>query len=137
MKYLLSSKKKKIQYLGRYIYILLAKRRDIKSGVGLKIFLTFLYTPIYLVVGTYHRYKGQLCLPPLIWNVSHLTIFPLELLGLAIGFSADPSSSKGKIVRLETTTNSPNNKQMSLIRCDINKSNCSTYYLHIICSWYV
>ena len=48
-----SAQRKKIQYLGRYIYILLAKRRDIKSGVGLKNFLTFLYTTIYLVVGTY------------------------------------------------------------------------------------
>ena len=28
---------------------------------------------------------------------SHLKIFPLELLGPAIGFSAGPSSSKGKI----------------------------------------
>ena len=60
----------------------------------------------------------QLSLPPLIWNVSHLKIFPLELLGPAIGLSAAPSSSKGKILRWDTTTNSPNNKQMSHIRCD-------------------
>ena len=41
-------------------------------------------------------------------------------LGLAIGFSAEPSSSKGKILCWETTTNSPNNKQMSLFRCAIH-----------------
>ena len=44
----------------------------------------------------------QLNLPPLIWNVSHLKTFPLELLGPAIGFSADPSSSKRKILRWDT-----------------------------------
>ena len=31
--------------------------------------------------------------------VSHLKIFPLELLGLAMGLSAGPSSCKGKILR--------------------------------------
>ena len=34
--------------------------------------------------------------------VSHLTIFPLELLGLAEKLMAGPSSTKGKIVRLDT-----------------------------------
>ena len=34
--------------------------------------------------------------------MSHLKIFPLELLGPAIGFSANPSSSKGKILRWVT-----------------------------------
>ena len=51
-------------------------------------------------------YMRQLNLPPLIWNVSHLKIFPLELLGPAIGLSAGPSSCKGKILRWDTTTNS-------------------------------
>ena len=51
----------------------------------------------------------------MIWNFSHLMIFPLQLLGPAIGFSADPSSSKGKIMSWVTTTNSSNNKQMSLL----------------------
>ena len=49
----------------------------------------------------------ELNLPPIIWNVSHLKIFPLELLGPAIGLSAGPSSCKGKILRWDTTTNSP------------------------------
>ena len=47
----------------------------------------------------------QLNLPPLFWNVSHLKIFPLQLLGPAIGFLAGPSSCKGKILRWDTTTN--------------------------------
>ena len=47
--------------------------------------------------------------------VSHLKIFPLELLGPAIGFSASPSSCKGKILRWDTTTNSPTtNKCLTL-----------------------
>ena len=37
--------------------------------------------------------------------MSHLTIFPLELLGSAIGFSADPSSSKGHNQASEMDTN--------------------------------
>ena len=49
-----------------------------------------------------HRYKGQLCLPPLIWNMSYLKIFPLELLGSAEKPMAGPSSSKGKILRRDT-----------------------------------
>ena len=61
--------------------------------------------------------RRQLCLPPLIWNVSHLMIYPLELLKPVSGFSADASISKGKFVRWETTKNSSDNKQMSLIRC--------------------
>ena len=39
--------------------------------------------------------------------VSHLKIFPLQLLGLADKPMAGPSSSKGKILRWDTTTNSP------------------------------
>ena len=73
--------------------------------------------------------RRYLCLLPLIWNGSHLMIFPLELLRTTIGFSADPSSSKGKIVRWETTTNFSNNKQMSLIRC-VNQ--CSIYLLELL-----
>ena len=54
----------------------------------------------------YTAYMRQLNLPPIIWNESHLKIFPLELLGPAIGFSDGPSSCKGKILRWDTTTNS-------------------------------
>ena len=61
--------------------------------------------------------RRQLCLPPLIWNVSHVMVYPLELLRPVSGFSADPSSSKRKIMRWETTKNSSDNKQMSHIRC--------------------
>ena len=39
---------------------------------------------------------------------SQFMIFPLQLLGQAIGFLADPSSSKGKNHELRTTTNSSN-----------------------------
>ena len=49
----------------------------------------------------------QLNLPPIIWKVSHLKIFPLERYGPAMGLSAGPSSCKGKILRWDTTTNSP------------------------------
>ena len=47
-------------------------------------------------------YMGQLNLPPLFWNVSHLKIFPLQLLGPAEKPMAGPSSSKGKILRWDT-----------------------------------
>ena len=52
-----------------------------------------------LAVSFKHSYKGQLCLLPLIWNVSHLKIFPLELLGSAEKPMPGLSSSKGKILR--------------------------------------
>ena len=65
-------------------------------------------------------YMGQLNLPPLFWNVSHLKIFPLELLGPAMGFSAGPSSCKGKILRWDTTTNSPTTNKCLIL--DVCKS---------------
>ena len=66
-------------------------------------------------------YMGQLNLPPLFWNVSHLKIFPLELLGPAIGLSAGPSSCKGKILRWDTTTNSPTTNKCLIL--DVTTSN--------------
>ena len=68
-------------------------------------------------------YMGQLNLPPIIWNVSHLKIFPLELLGPAIGFSAGPSSCKGKILRWDTTTNSLTTNKcliLDVVGCNTN-----------------
>ena len=67
-------------------------------------------------------YMRQLNLPPIIWNVSHLKIFPLELLGPAIGLSAGPSSCKGKILRWDTTTNSPTTNKCLIL--DV----CSSYH---------
>ena len=64
----------------------------------------------------------QLNLPPIIWNVSHLKIFPLELLGPAIGFSAGPSSCKGKILRWDTTTNSLTTNKCLILDSNILKS---------------
>ena len=53
--------------------------------------------------------------------VSHLKIFPLQLLGPAIGFSAGPSSCKGKILRWDTTTNSLTTNKCLYIRCDFSR----------------
>ena len=94
----------------------------------------------------------QLNLPPIIWNVSHLKIFPLELLGPAIGFLAGPRSCKGKISRWDTTTNSSTtNKCPILDVLQTNRSQCNgaSFYpkyitiwnyrvysiVHILCIW--
>ena len=64
-------------------------------------------------------YMRQLNLPPIIWNESHLKIFPLELLGPAIGLLAGPSSCKWKILRWDTTTNSPTTNKCLIL--DVTK----------------
>ena len=64
----------------------------------------------------------QLNLPPLFWNVSHLKIFPLQLLGPAIGFLAGPSSCKGKILRWDTTTNSPTTNKCLILDVPLGTS---------------
>ena len=69
----------------------------------------------YLVVHTGNM--RQLVVVRRICCCSQFMIFPLHLLGPAIGFSADPSSSKGKNHELRTTTNSFNYNQISPITC--------------------
>ena len=66
------------------------------SSETFKIYHIFGHAKIIQTFVWFTGNRRQLCLLPLIWNVSHLTIFPLELFGPAIGFSANPSSSKGK-----------------------------------------
>ena len=67
--------------------------------------------------------RRQLCLPPIIWNVSHFTIFPLELLGPAIGFLADPSSSKEKNHELSHNNKFFQQQTNVLVRCVVMVSN--------------
>ena len=71
-------------------------------------------------------YMRQLNLPPLFWNVSHLKIFPLELLGPAIGLLAGPSSCKGKILRWDTTTNSPTTNKCLILDVFLSRAPEST-----------
>ena len=78
-----------------------------------------------LTYNLFTAYMRQLNLPPLIWNVSHLKIFPLELLGPAIGLSAGPSSCKGKILRWDTTTNSPTTNKCLILDVILSKLSCS------------
>ena len=69
--------------------------------------------------------------------VSHLKIFPLQLLGPAEKPMAGPSSCKGKILRWDTTTNSLSTSKCLYMRCDFgqrdtcnHKSKKSKYRRH-------
>ena len=86
-----------------YSTVLLREKWNISKIQKMKNFSKFQF---YLVVHTGNM--RQLVVVRRICCCSQFMIFPLQLLGPAIGFSADPSSSKGKNHELRTTTNSSN-----------------------------
>ena len=88
--------------------------------------MLFFGSPSGMVISRSTAYMRQLNLPPIIWNVSHLKIFPLQLLGPAIGLSAGPSSCKGKILRWDTTTNSPTTNKCLIL--DVSRSYPSHFF---------